>query len=88
MATLPILADIVLAGAVPVQTVDMHTTGEPTRIVYSWFPTLQGETLLEKMADAKTTRDGIRSRLMHEPRGYSKMFGAILANETRADYHG
>jgi len=34
------------------------------------------------MVDARTNHDSIRSRLMHEPRGHSEMFGAILVNET------
>lgn len=40
----------------PINTVDMHTTGEPTRIVYSGFPVLSG-TLLKPRAQAKRDYD-------------------------------
>jgi len=82
MAKLPIPQEIISAGAVPILTVDMHTTGEPTRIIYSGFPELKGSTLLQKRADAKANHDHVRGRLMLEPRGHSEMYGALLVNET------
>ena len=82
-----------MAGASPLQnsatsraqlirTVEMHTTGEPTRIIYSGFPKLQGTTLLQKRADAKLNHDHVRGRLMLEPRGHREMYGALLVNTT------
>ncbi|KAF7193351.1 Trans-L-3-hydroxyproline dehydratase [Pseudocercospora fuligena] len=64
-----------------IQCVDMHTTGEPTRIVYQGYPELQG-TLLEQRAQAKRSYDHIRRRLILEPRGHRDMYGAILRPET------
>ncbi|EIN11335.1 proline racemase [Punctularia strigosozonata HHB-11173 SS5] len=75
-----------LDGSAPVvqliKTVDMHTTGEPTRIIVAGYPPLEGETLLQKRACAKTKYDHIRRQLMHEPRGHRDMYGAILLPET------
>ena len=60
-----------------IRTVEMHTTGEPTRIVYEGYPDLRG-TLLEQRAQAKRDHDHIRRRLMYEPRGHYDMYGAVL----------
>ncbi|KAF2214144.1 hypothetical protein CERZMDRAFT_38374 [Cercospora zeae-maydis SCOH1-5] len=64
-----------------IHCIDMHTTGEPTRIVYSGYQTLSG-TLLEQRAQAKRDHDHIRRKLMLEPRGHREMYGAILRPET------
>ncbi|KAG7098059.1 hypothetical protein E1B28_000033 [Marasmius oreades] len=65
-----------------IKTVDMHTSGEPTRIVVSGYPKLNGNTLLEKRRDASDRLDNIRKQLMLEPRGHDGMYGAILVQET------
>ncbi|KAL2149032.1 hypothetical protein VTH82DRAFT_1718 [Thermothelomyces myriococcoides] len=82
MAKSPIPPEIVSAGAVPILTAEMHTTGEPTRIIYSGFPEPKGSTLLQKLADVEANHDHVRKRLMLEPRGHKEMYGALLVNET------
>lgn len=63
--------------------IDMHTTGEPTRIVISGFPALSTpSTLLEQRAEAQSQHDNIRKRLMLEPRGHYDMYGAVLRQDT------
>lgn len=69
------------SSAEVIKCIDMHTTGEPTRIIYSGFPTLQG-TLLEQRDQAKSQYDHIRKRIMLEPRGHYDMYGAIIIPET------
>ncbi|KAF7593444.1 hypothetical protein BBP40_011450 [Aspergillus hancockii] len=64
-----------------IHCIDMHTTGEPTRIIYSGFPKLEG-SLLSKRDQAKTLHDDIRKRVMLEPRGHDGMYGAIIIPET------
>ncbi|KAF5860598.1 hypothetical protein ETB97_001372 [Aspergillus alliaceus] len=64
-----------------IHCIDMHTTGEPTRIIYSGFPNLEG-SLLSKRDQAKNLYDDIRKRLMLEPRGHDGMYGAIIISET------
>lgn len=61
----------------PITCIDMHTTGEPTRIVVKGYPELSG-TLLEQRAQAAKEYDHLRRRLMLEPRGHYDMYGAIL----------
>ncbi|KAK4624483.1 Trans-L-3-hydroxyproline dehydratase [Fulvia fulva] len=67
--------------------VDLHTTGEPTRIVISGYPDLTG-TLLEQRAEAKHSHDHIRRQLLLEPRGHSDMYGAILRQNTEQTASG
>ncbi|KAB8075786.1 hypothetical protein BDV29DRAFT_189915 [Aspergillus leporis] len=64
-----------------IHCIDMHTTGEPTRIIYSGFPNLEG-SLLSKRDQAKALYDDIRKRVMLEPRGHDGMYGAIIISET------
>ncbi|KAL4882543.1 hypothetical protein BJY04DRAFT_186383 [Aspergillus karnatakaensis] len=71
-----------------IKCIDMHTTGEPTRIIYSGFPHLDGETLLDKRDQAQKHHDHIRKRVMLEPRGHNDMYGAILIQETELVRNG
>ena len=64
---------------------DMHTAGEPVRIITGGYPALHGATLLEKRRDARARFDHIRRVLMLEPRGHAGMYGVIPTEPTRAD---
>lgn len=75
------------AALKPILCVEMHTTGEPTRIIYKGFPDLSG-TLLEQRAHAKQNHDHMRTRLMLEPRGHFDMYGALLRPETELTRSG
>ena len=59
-------------------TVEMHTGGEPTRIVVDGWPAFTGRTLLDKRREAKDRFDHLRRGLMLEPRGHDGMYGALL----------
>jgi proline racemase len=59
-------------------TVEMHTGGEPTRIIVDGWPRLSGRTLLDKRREAKERFDHLRRGLMLEPRGHDGMYGALL----------
>lgn len=66
-------------------TVEMHTGGEPTRIVVDGWPRLEGRTLLDKRREAKERFDHLRRGLMHEPRGHDGMYGALLVEPDHPD---
>lgn len=66
------------AGAFDIATIEMHTGGEPLRIVTSGYPQLQGRRLLDKRRDALANHDAFRRLLMHEPRGHAEMYGAVV----------
>lgn len=60
------------------KTIDSHTEGESTRIIYDGFPKLKGNTIMEKKQDLIDHYDYLRKALMLEPRGHRDMFGAVL----------
>jgi proline racemase len=59
-------------------TVEMHTGGEPTRIIVDGWPRFESADLLGKRREAKARFDHLRRGLMHEPRGHDGMYGALL----------
>lgn len=67
------------AGARVVCTLDMHTGGEPLRVITAGLPPLPGRTVLEKRAWFRTHLDPLRTALMWEPRGHADMYGAVLS---------
>jgi len=71
-----------------IQTTDMHTGGEPLRIITGGLPELPGATVLEKRRYFMEHYDAIRTGLMWEPRGHADMYGVILteANDKQADF--
>jgi proline racemase len=60
-----------------IETVEMHTGGEPVRLVVSGFPEVQGETILAKRRHAQEQLDHLRRLLIFEPRGHFDMYGVI-----------
>lgn len=65
------------------QTVEMHTGGEPLRII----PRLEaaeeaaesgGLSLLSLRREVAATQDHVRRALVHEPRGHAGMYGAVV----------
>ncbi|MER9306880.1 proline racemase family protein [Mesorhizobium sp. M0293] len=58
--------------------VDMHTGGEPVRIVTGGYPDIPRGTILEKRAYVRDHLDHLRKILMFEPRGHYDMYGALL----------
>jgi proline racemase len=59
-------------------TIDLHTAGEPLRIVTAGVPRIPGKTILEKRRYAKENLDHVRKTLMWEPRGHADMYGAYI----------
>lgn len=57
--------------------VDMHTAGEPVRIVTGGYPRLRGDSILAKRRDARDNHDALRRAMMLEPRGHAGMYGVI-----------
>jgi proline racemase len=60
-----------------IETVEMHTGGEPVRIVTSGYPPIPGATILEKRRYARENLDHLRRLLIFEPRGHYDMYGVI-----------
>jgi len=60
------------------KVVDMHTGGEPLRIVIDGYPDIPKGTILEKRAYVRDHLDHLRKILIFEPRGHYDMYGALL----------
>jgi trans-L-3-hydroxyproline dehydratase len=60
-----------------IETVEMHTGGEPVRIVTAGYPPIPGATLLEKRRHARARLDRFRKLIMFEPRGHHDMYGVL-----------
>jgi len=63
---------------VSLSVIDMHTGGEPVRIVTGGYPALPKGAILEKRAYARDHLDHLRKLLIFEPRGHYDMYGALL----------
>ena len=69
-----------------ITTIDMHTGGEPLRIIIDGLPPLPGHTVLEKRRYFREHYDHIRRGLMWEPRGHADMYGAVITPSAHADF--
>ncbi|EHK58700.1 Proline racemase [Mesorhizobium alhagi CCNWXJ12-2] len=65
-------------GMKKLTVVDMHTGGEPLRIVTGGYPPIPSGTILEKRAYVRDNLDHLRKILIFEPRGHYDMYGALL----------
>ena len=61
---------------------DMHTGGEPVRIVRNGYPPILGATILDKRRYAREQLDHLRRFLMFEPRGHYDMYGVLPVEPT------
>jgi trans-L-3-hydroxyproline dehydratase len=63
-----------------ITTIDVHTAGEPLRIITSGIPELPGDTILKKQQYMIINYDHLRKHLMWEPRGHADMYGCIITS--------
>ena len=61
-----------------ITAIDTHTEGNPERVVTGGIPSIPGKTMLEKSKYARDNLDYLRTMLVHEPRGHSNMYAALL----------
>ncbi len=66
------------SGWLSVKTIDLHTGGEPLRVIYDGLPEVKGKTILEKRKYFKENLDHIRKGIVFEPRGHADMYGALI----------
>lgn len=71
-----------------INTIDMHTGGEPLRVILDGFPELKGNSVLEYRKYCKEKFDYLRTALLFEPRGHADMYGCILVppNDAEGDF--
>lgn len=68
-----------------IKTIDMHTGGEPLRVLVDGLPEIKGNTILEKRRYFRDNLDYIRTGVMLEPRGHADMYGAVITEPTTSD---
>ena len=71
-----------------IKTIDLHTGGEPLRVIVDGFPELKGNSVLEYRRYCKENFDELRTALLFEPRGHADMYACILLppNDDQADF--
>jgi trans-L-3-hydroxyproline dehydratase len=68
-----------------IDTIDLHTGGEPLRVVVGGLGEIKGNTILEKRRFFRENLDFLRTGLMWEPRGHADMYGAVLTEPCTND---
>ncbi|MEL6671260.1 MAG: proline racemase family protein [Bacteroidota bacterium] len=68
-----------------IETVDMHTEGEPLRVILGGFPPLEGAHILDYRNYVRQHWDHLRTALMWEPRGHADMYGCLLTPPVSAE---
>ena len=71
-----------------IKTIEMHTGGEPLRVIVDGFPEIKGKNVLACRNYVKENYDHLRKALMHEPRGHADMYGCLLVppNDEEGDF--
>lgn len=70
-----------------IRCIDMHTGGEPLRVVVDGFPEIKGTGILQKRNYVKENYDELRKSLMWEPRGHADMYGCLLTEPNDEGAH-
>ena len=78
-------AQLNVPSADVISTIEMHTGGEPLRVIVTGTPELTGNTVLERRACLRDEHDVFRKQLMFEPRGHADMYGCVLVPPNDAD---
>lgn len=75
-------------GFLQIKTIDLHTGGEPLRVIVEGFPELKGSSILDYRKYCQNHFDHLRKLLILEPRGHKDMYGCILTrpNDEEADF--
>ena len=69
-----------------IKTIEMHTAGEPVRVILDGFPPISGDSVLAKRSYIKANYDHLRTALMFEPRGHADMYGLLVTTSQQADF--
>ena len=75
-------------GFLKIETIDMHTGGEPLRVVVDGMPKLKGASVLDYRRSLRDNHDDLRKILMFEPRGHTDMYGCYLTPPDAKDNKG
>lgn len=74
-----------MTGPAPIEVVDSHTEGEPTRVVLAGWPVPEGGSVLERREWLRRECDHLRRATVLEPRGHDAIVGALLVPPDRPE---
>lgn len=74
------------ASWLTIQSIEMHTGGEPLRVILEGFPPFEGKSVLDYRRFIRDHYDHLRTALMFEPRGHADMYGVIVTPSQVADF--
>ena len=66
------------SGWTRIESIDVHTAGEPLRVITGGWPEIPGATILERRRYARERQDVLRRAVMWEPRGHADMYGCLV----------
>lgn len=68
-----------------IYAVDAHACGEPGRVIVGGVLDVPGKTMFDKMQHLATHMDGLRKRMLREPRGYPAANCNLILPPTRPE---
>lgn len=68
-----------------IQAIDAHACGEPGRVIVGGVLDVPGATMFDKMQYLQTHADGLRQRMLREPRGYPAANCNLILPPTHPD---
>ncbi len=68
-----------------IQAIDLHACGEPGRVIVGGVLDVPGKSMFEKMTYLQTHADGLRKRMLREPRGYPASCCNLILPATRPE---
>ncbi|HEY3381903.1 MAG TPA: proline racemase family protein [Vicinamibacterales bacterium] len=68
-----------------ISAVDLHACGEPGRVIVGGVRDVPGRTMFEKMQHLARHEDGLRLRMLREPRGYPAANCNLILPPTRPE---
>jgi len=68
-----------------ISAVDAHACGEPGRVIVGGVLDVPGENMFEKMCYLREHQDGLRLRMLREPRGYPATCCNLILSPTLAE---
>lgn len=69
----------------PIEVVDSHTGGEPTRVVIAGGPDLGGKSVTHQYERLRLEHEGFMRAVVNEPRGSDVLVGALLCPPEQPD---
>lgn len=67
-----------MTPSAPIEVIDSHTAGEPTRVVIAGWPLPAGESVAARRETLRRDHDQFRRAVILEPRGHEAIVGALL----------